>query len=124
MRLAPGLEGIAGPFVTEAAGRESDPQMERNAKEPDEIPASPERLSGNREPLVLSGAFASLASWRGSDMNPCAMPDSSAPALSFVIPLYNSAATIRAVVEDIEALEIEGGHEIVLVNDGSSDATR
>ncbi len=45
------------------------------------------------------------------------------PALSFVIPLYNSAETIGAVVADIEALTVEGGHEIVLVNDGSSDAT-
>ena len=45
------------------------------------------------------------------------------PALSFVIPLYNSAATIAALVEEIEALEIAGGHEIVLVNDGSADAT-
>lgn len=47
----------------------------------------------------------------------------SGPALSFVIPLYNSAETISAVVRDIEALTIEGGHEIVLVNDGSRDAT-
>src|ERR1700752_2516140 len=45
------------------------------------------------------------------------------PALSFVIPLYNSAATIRPLVHDIEALTIEGGHEIVLVNDGSADET-
>jgi undecaprenyl-phosphate 4-deoxy-4-formamido-L-arabinose transferase len=44
-------------------------------------------------------------------------------ALSFVIPLYNSAPTIRALVNDIESLTIEGGHEIVLVNDGSSDST-
>jgi glycosyltransferase involved in cell wall biosynthesis len=47
----------------------------------------------------------------------------SAPALSFVIPLYYSAETIRGVVREIEALPIEGGHEIVLVNDGSTDAT-
>ena len=47
----------------------------------------------------------------------------SAPALSFVIPLYRSADTIAAVVRDIEALEVEGGHEIVLVNDGSGDRT-
>lgn len=47
----------------------------------------------------------------------------SSPALSFVIPLYNSADTIAAVVRDIEALAIPGGHEIVLVNDGSRDAT-
>lgn len=45
------------------------------------------------------------------------------PALSFVIPLYNSAETIEAVVRDIEALAVDGGHEIVLVNDGSADAT-
>jgi len=46
-----------------------------------------------------------------------------APALSFVIPLYRSSETIAAVVRDIEALVIEGGHEIVLVNDGSEDRT-
>lgn len=45
------------------------------------------------------------------------------PALSFVIPLYNSAATIAPLVRDIENLTIEGGHEIVLVNDGSADNT-
>ena len=48
------------------------------------------------------------------------MPD---PALSFVIPLYRSAETIGAVVRAIEELKIEGGHEIVLVNDGSPDRT-
>ena len=41
----------------------------------------------------------------------------SAIALSFVIPLYKSAETIAAVVRDIESLEIEGVHEIVLVNE-------
>jgi glycosyltransferase involved in cell wall biosynthesis len=44
-------------------------------------------------------------------------------ALSFVVPLYKSAETIAAVVRDIESLEIEGGHEIILVNDGSADRT-
>ena len=48
---------------------------------------------------------------------------SAKPALSFVIPLYHSAATIRPLVKEIEALAIPGGHEIVLVNDGSRDAT-
>jgi glycosyltransferase involved in cell wall biosynthesis len=46
-----------------------------------------------------------------------------AVALSFVIPLFHSAETISVVVHDIEALEVPGGHEIVLVNDGSTDAT-
>jgi glycosyltransferase involved in cell wall biosynthesis len=45
------------------------------------------------------------------------------PALSFVIPLYNSADTIEALVRDIDALTVDGGHEIVLVNDGSADRT-
>ena len=46
-----------------------------------------------------------------------------APALTFVIPMYNSAETIAALVRDIAALSIDGGHEIVLVNDGSADRT-
>jgi undecaprenyl-phosphate 4-deoxy-4-formamido-L-arabinose transferase len=37
--------------------------------------------------------------------------------------MYNAAATIAALVHDIEQLAIEGGHEIVLVNDGGSDNT-
>lgn len=47
----------------------------------------------------------------------------STPALSFVIPLYHSAESIGAVVREIEELRIDGGHEIILVNDGSADAT-
>jgi undecaprenyl-phosphate 4-deoxy-4-formamido-L-arabinose transferase len=45
------------------------------------------------------------------------------PALSFVIPLYNSAGTIPALVAEIAALRIPGGHEIVLVDDASADGT-
>jgi undecaprenyl-phosphate 4-deoxy-4-formamido-L-arabinose transferase len=45
------------------------------------------------------------------------------PALSFVIPLYHSAGTIAPLVREIAALSVEGGHEIVLVNDGSRDDT-
>lgn len=44
-------------------------------------------------------------------------------ALSFVIPLFYSADTIADVVRAIEAFDIAGGHEIVLVNDGSQDRT-
>ena len=44
-------------------------------------------------------------------------------ALSFVIPLYQSAGTIGDVVRAIEMLKIEAPHEIVLVNDGSRDRT-
>jgi glycosyltransferase involved in cell wall biosynthesis len=45
------------------------------------------------------------------------------PALSLVIPLYRSAATIGSLVREIEALAVKGGHELVLVNDGSDDTT-
>jgi len=41
--------------------------------------------------------------------------------LSIVVPVYNGAATIRMLVEALEALRPEGGLEIVLVNDGSPD---
>lgn len=51
------------------------------------------------------------------------IPPPSSPALSFVVPLYQSAGTIKTLVRAIEALDVEGGHEIVLVNDGSRDAT-
>ena len=43
--------------------------------------------------------------------------------LSFVIPMYNAASTIEQVVRDIEQLEVPGGHEIVLVDDGGGDDT-
>jgi glycosyltransferase involved in cell wall biosynthesis len=42
-------------------------------------------------------------------------------ALSVVIPVYNGADSIAELVEALEALDIAGGHEIVLVNDGSPD---
>ena len=45
------------------------------------------------------------------------------PALSIIIPLYYSAGTIRPLVKEIEELSVEGGLEIVLVNDGSRDET-
>ena len=45
------------------------------------------------------------------------------PALSIVIPCYNSAATIGPLVGELATLGIEGGHDIVLVNDGSQDDT-
>src|SRR5229473_3570508 len=41
--------------------------------------------------------------------------------LSLVIPVYNGAKTVGELVAALEALDIPGGHEIVLVNDGSPD---
>jgi undecaprenyl-phosphate 4-deoxy-4-formamido-L-arabinose transferase len=45
------------------------------------------------------------------------------PALSFVIPMYNCAATIDSLLRAIEGLTVGGGHEAILINDGSSDDT-
>ena len=49
--------------------------------------------------------------------------DESRPHLSIVIPLYNSALTLPALFRELCALEINGGLELILVNDGSRDAT-
>jgi undecaprenyl-phosphate 4-deoxy-4-formamido-L-arabinose transferase len=42
-------------------------------------------------------------------------------ALSIVIPVYNGAGSIGELVRALEKLPIQGGHEIILVNDGSPD---
>jgi glycosyltransferase involved in cell wall biosynthesis len=43
------------------------------------------------------------------------------PGLSIVVPVYRGAATVGRLVQALAALEVEGGLEIVLVNDGSPD---
>jgi glycosyltransferase involved in cell wall biosynthesis len=42
-------------------------------------------------------------------------------ALSIVVPVYKGASSIGELVGALEQLQIPGGHEIVLVNDGSPD---
>jgi glycosyltransferase involved in cell wall biosynthesis len=42
-------------------------------------------------------------------------------ALSIVVPVYNGAQTVGTLVQALAGLEIAGGHEIVLVVDGSPD---
>jgi len=49
--------------------------------------------------------------------------DDPRPYLSIVVPLYNAAANLPALHQEISALQIEGGHELILVNDGSRDGT-
>ncbi|HEY0524313.1 MAG TPA: glycosyltransferase family 2 protein [Stellaceae bacterium] len=52
------------------------------------------------------------------------MPDITTPsrfALSIVVPVYNGARTVGDLVAALAALEVPGGHEIVLVVDGSPD---
>jgi glycosyltransferase involved in cell wall biosynthesis len=42
-------------------------------------------------------------------------------ALSIVIPVYNGASSIPELIGALAELPIAGGHEIILVNDGSPD---
>lgn len=42
-------------------------------------------------------------------------------SLSIVVPVYNGAKSIGKLVEALSALDIPGGHEIILINDGSPD---
>ncbi|QQS14073.1 MAG: glycosyltransferase family 2 protein [Rhodospirillales bacterium] len=44
-------------------------------------------------------------------------------ALSVVVPVYNGSASVGELVEALRALVVAGGHEIVLVNDGSPDGS-
>ncbi|HUK57599.1 MAG TPA: glycosyltransferase family 2 protein [Stellaceae bacterium] len=44
-------------------------------------------------------------------------------ALSIVIPVYNGAGSIGELVGALEELDVPGGHEIILVNDGSPDGS-
>lgn len=59
-------------------------------------------------------------------VQPLTRPDpepamANAPGLSIVVPVYRGAATVGRLVEALSALPVEGGLEIVLVNDGSPD---
>jgi len=42
-------------------------------------------------------------------------------ALSIVVPVYNGSKTVPLLVEELARLDVSGGHEIVLINDGSPD---
>jgi glycosyltransferase involved in cell wall biosynthesis len=42
-------------------------------------------------------------------------------ALSIVVPVYNGAASVPTLVEELSRLDVPGGLEIVLVNDSSGD---
>ena len=48
------------------------------------------------------------------------MPD----LLSIIVPVYNEARTVAAVIDRLLTIELPVPREIVVVNDGSTDATR
>jgi undecaprenyl-phosphate 4-deoxy-4-formamido-L-arabinose transferase len=45
------------------------------------------------------------------------------PALSIVVPVHNGHATIGLLVEEVSAINVDGGLEVVLVDDGSTDGS-
>jgi glycosyltransferase involved in cell wall biosynthesis len=49
------------------------------------------------------------------------MPD---PLISIVVPVYNEAGTVVAVIERLLAIDLPARREILVVNDGSTDGTR
>jgi undecaprenyl-phosphate 4-deoxy-4-formamido-L-arabinose transferase len=55
-------------------------------------------------------------------LSPCQGADP-APILSLVIPLYRSSGSVESLVSRLEALEVPGPWELVLVDDGSPDDT-
>ena len=44
--------------------------------------------------------------------------------ISIVVPVFNEAATVAAVVDRLLTIELPAPREIIVVNDGSRDATR
>jgi len=46
------------------------------------------------------------------------------PLISIIVPVFNEAGTVAAVLERLLSIELPAAREIIVVNDGSSDATR
>jgi glycosyltransferase involved in cell wall biosynthesis len=46
------------------------------------------------------------------------------PLISIIVPVFNEAPTVAAVLERLLSIELPAAREIIVVNDGSSDATR
>ena len=46
------------------------------------------------------------------------------PLISIVVPVYNEAQTVAAVIERLIAIDLPAPREILVVNDGSTDGTR
>ena len=51
------------------------------------------------------------------------LKDVQQPRYSFVVPLFNTGPSLPLLIEAFQDLELEGGWELVLVDDGSTDGT-
>ena len=70
-------------------------------------------------------AIASAADGIGPQMTSEALPQLNPFGLSIIVPAYNESRTILRVLDDLLCLDIPGKKlQIIVVNDGSTDATR
>jgi glycosyltransferase involved in cell wall biosynthesis len=47
-----------------------------------------------------------------------------APLISVIVPVYNEARTVAAVIQRLLTIDLPAAREIIVVNDGSNDDTR
>jgi glycosyltransferase involved in cell wall biosynthesis len=47
-----------------------------------------------------------------------------APLISIIVPVFNEAGTVAAVIDRLLAIDLPAPREIIVINDGSSDGTR
>ena len=50
--------------------------------------------------------------------------DAGPPLLSIIVPVYNEAGTVAAVLDRLRTVVLPVERELVIVNDGSTDGTR
>src|SRR5208337_464239 len=80
-------------------------------------------LHARFQPRCRAG-FGARSQVRRKHERAAAFAGSPAMKVSVVIPTYNDEGTIAATVESALAQRFEGGFEVIVVNDGSTDGTR
>jgi glycosyltransferase involved in cell wall biosynthesis len=52
------------------------------------------------------------------------LADAAPPLISIIVPVFNEAGTVAAVVDRLLTIDLPAPREIIVINDGSSDGTR